>query len=83
MSDRKRVLRIHVMEGDKDKVDVRVPLGIAKLAGLGGIADKLSKEQGNQLRRDPPRDRRDARRQDRCVIDETKGDHVEILSRRL
>ena len=79
MSDRKRVLRIHVMEGDKNKVNVRIPLGLAKLAGIGGIADKLSKDQGidvgamlRGLDETP-----DGKILD--VVDEQKGDHVEIF----
>ena len=79
MSDAKRVLRIHVAEGGKDKVNVRIPLALAKLAGLGGIADKVSKEQGINIGEilrgldETP----DGKIID--VVDEQKGEHVEIF----
>jgi hypothetical protein len=79
MSDPKRVLRIHVTEGDNEKVNIRIPLGLAKLAGLGGFADKISKEQGvdvgailRSLDETP-----DGKIID--VVDEHKGEHVEIF----
>lgn len=78
MSDSKRLLRIHVMEGDKDKVNVRIPLGLARVAGAVGVADKLSKHGinfGELLRGidETP----DGKIVD--VIDEQKGEHVEIF----
>lgn len=79
MSEGKRVLRIHVTEGDKDKVNIRIPLGLAKLAGLGGIADKVWKEQGINIAEilrgldETP----DGKIID--VVDEQKNEHVEIF----
>ena len=78
MSDAKRVLRIHVTEGDKEKVNIRIPLSLAKLAGIGGIADKLTAEHGikmSEILREI-----DALPDEKIVdvVDEQKGDHVEI-----
>jgi len=78
MSDTKRVLRIHVTDGDKEKVNIRIPLALAKLAGVGGIADKLTAEHGIKLGEilkgiDELPDEKIV-----DVIDEQKGEHVEI-----
>lgn len=78
MSDTKRVLRIHVSEGDKDKVNIRIPMGLAKLAGVGGIANKITAEHGINLTEilrgvDTLPDQKIV-----DVVDEAKGTHVEI-----
>jgi len=78
MTDQKRFLRIHVSGHDQDKVNIRIPLAIAKLAGLGGIAGKLSTEHGIDVAAilrgidETP----DGKIVD--IVDEKKGDHVEI-----
>ena len=79
MSDRKRVLRIHVTEGNKDKVNITVPLGLARLAKVGGIAEKLSERHGIDLEEilDEVEDAPDGKMID--VLDEKSGDHVEIF----
>lgn len=79
MSDRKRVLRIHVTEGDKERVNVTIPLGLARLAKLGGIAEKLEKRHGIDLDEilDDIDEMPDGKMID--VVDEKSGDHVEIF----
>lgn len=78
MSGNGRVIRIRVSDGDKQKVNLTVPLGLARLARLGGIADKVSKEHGIDLDEiikgieGTP----DGKVVD--VVDEKSGDHVEI-----
>ena len=79
MSDSKRVLRIHVTDGDKEKVNIRIPLGLAKLAGLGGFAGKISEEQGidvGEILRSID-ETPDGKIID--VVDEQKGEHVEVF----
>jgi hypothetical protein len=78
MSDRKRVLHIRVSDGTKQKVNIAVPLGLAKLARIGGVADQLSSQHGIDLDEilkgiessddGPIID----------VIDEKSGEHVEV-----
>jgi hypothetical protein len=79
MSDRKRVLRIHVKEGDDDKVNITVPLGLAKLAKIGGLAEKLEERHGIDLEEilEDIEDAPDGKMID--VLDEKTGDHVEIF----
>lgn len=79
MSDPKRVLRIHVAEAGTDKVNITVPLGLAKLAKIGGIAEKLSEKHGIDLEEilDDIEEAPDGKLID--VVDEQKGDHVEIF----
>ena len=80
MSDRKRVLRIHVSKDEKDeKVNITLPLGLAKLVRLGGIAETLKTRHGidvDELLEDVE-DMDDGKIVD--VIDEKSGDHVEIF----
>lgn len=79
MSEQKRVLRIKVSEGPKEKVNIRIPLGLAKVIGVGGIGKKLAEEQGIDL---PEIMRRIDEIEDGKivdVVDEQKGDHVEIF----
>lgn len=79
MTDQKRILRIHVMDDEKDKVNIRIPLALARLAGIGGLADKLTKEQGINIGEilraidETP----DGKIVD--VVDEQKGAHIEIF----
>lgn len=49
MADRDRVLRIHVAEANRDRVNITVPLGLARLAKIGGIAANLSARHGLDL----------------------------------
>ena len=78
MSDRKRVLRIHVAEGDTERVNVTIPLGLAKLAKLGGIAEKLEERHGIDLGEilEGIDEMPDGKVID--VVDGKSGDHVEI-----
>ena len=79
MAEPKRMLRVHVTEKDQDKVNIRIPLGLAQIAGIGGIANKLASEQGINVAEilrgidETP----DGKIVD--VVDEQKGDHVEIF----
>jgi hypothetical protein len=74
----KRIVRIRVTEGDKKKVNIAVPLGIARVARLGGVADQLSKQHGIDLEEfltgieESP----DGKLID--VVDDKTGEHVEI-----
>ena len=79
MSDRKRVLRIHVTEGDDDKVNITVPLGLARLAKIGGLAKKLEERHGIDLEEilEDIEEAPDGKMID--VLDEKSGDHVEIF----
>lgn len=78
MSGNKRVLRIRVTHGDEQKVNITVPLGLARFARMGGIADKLSAQHGIDLDEiirgieGSP----DGKMVD--IVDEKSGDHVEI-----
>lgn len=79
MSEEKRVLRIRVTEGSKEKVNIRIPLGLAKIVGIGGIGKKIAEEQGIDL---PEIMRKIDEMEDGKivdVVDEEKGDHVEIF----
>ena len=78
MSDRRRVLRIHVAEGDKERVNITVPVALARLARLGGIADQLTERQGIDLDEilTGIEERPDGKMID--VVDDKSGDHVEI-----
>ena len=79
MSDAKRVLRINVTEDGRAKATVRIPLALAKLAGIGGIADKITAEHGIDVREILRRidEMPDEKIVD--VVDEEKGAHVEIF----
>jgi hypothetical protein len=79
MSDRKRVLRIHVAESDKQRVNITVPLGLARLAKLGGVAEKLKVRHGIDL--DEILDEIDEMPDGKIVdvIDDKSGDHIEIF----
>jgi hypothetical protein len=78
MSGNKRVLRIRVAEGNEQKVNITVPLALAPLARIGGIADLVSARHGIDLDailrgiEEIP----DGKMVD--VIDKKSGDHVEI-----
>lgn len=80
MSDNKRVLRIHVTKDYKDeKVNIRLPLALAKLARMGGVGESLSKRYGVDLDsviRDIE-ELPDGKIID--VVDEKSGDHVELF----
>jgi hypothetical protein len=78
MSDGKRVLRVLVTEGSKQKVNITVPLGLAQLARIGGVADRLASEHGLDLdeilrgiKESPDGPIVD-------VVDEKSGEHIEI-----
>lgn len=47
---RGRLLRIRITEGGKQKVNVMVPLGLARLGRIGGIADHIAKRFDIDLR---------------------------------
>lgn len=79
MSDAKRVLRVRVTEGTKEKVNIRIPLGLAKVVGIGGIGKKIAEEQGIDL---PEIMRKVDELEDGKivdVVDEQKGSHVEVF----
>lgn len=79
MSDAKRVLRVRVTEGTKEKVNIRIPLGLAKVVGIGGIGKKIAEEQGIDL---PEIMRKVDELEDGKivdVVDEQKGNHVEVF----
>lgn len=78
MSTNGRVLRIHITNGEKTKVNLTVPLGLAKLARLGGVAGKLAAQQGVDLEAilDGIEESPDGTLVD--VDDAKSGDHVEI-----
>jgi len=79
MSDAKRVLRVRVTAGAREKVNVRIPLGLAKAVGLGGIGKKIAEEHGIDL---PEIMRKVDELEDGKivdVVDEQKGDHVEVF----
>jgi len=79
MSDKKRVLRIHVTKpGKNDTVNITLPFGVAKLIRFGPVAEQLRKsdididellEDLDQLDDGKVID----------VTDEKSGDHVEIF----
>ena len=80
MSDKKRVLRIRVTKDEKDeKVNITLPLGLAKIAKLGGFADQLNRTHGLDIDKilDEIEDTPDGKIID--VIDDKSGDHVEIF----
>lgn len=78
MTGNKRVLRVLVTNDDKQKVNITIPLGLARLARMGGVADRVAKEHGIDLDEiirgieDSP----DGQLVD--VVDEKTGDHVEL-----
>ena len=78
MTGNKRVLRIRVTEGHEPKVTVTVPLSLARLARIGGIADQVAARNGIDLDEifrgieEMP----DGKLVD--VLDERSGEHVEI-----
>lgn len=78
MTGNKRVLRIRVSDGEKPKVNITVPLGLARLARIGGIADKISKQHGIDLDEilEGIEGSPDGTICD--VVDEKSGDHVEV-----
>ena len=79
MSGEKRVLRVRVSEGMKEKVNIRIPLGLAKVIGIGGIGKKVAEEHDIDL---PEIMRRIDEIEDGKivdVVDEEKGDHIEIF----
>ena len=80
MSDKKRVLRIRVTKDEKDeKVNITLPLGLAKLAKLGGFANQLKKTHEIDVDEilDHIEETPDGKIID--VVDDKSGDHVEIF----
>ena len=79
MSHQERALRIRVSKDDGDKVNMTVPLGIAKLLRFGGIAKALKKH--NDIDVDDILDEIDEIPDGKVldVVDEKTGDHVEIF----
>ena len=79
MSDKKRVLRIHVTgDGKDDKVNITLPFGVAKLIRFGPIASQLRKQDIDiDELLDDLDDMDDGKVID--VTDEKSGDHVEIF----
>ena len=77
MSKEKRVLRVQVTKDGDPKVNIRVPLGLAKLARIGGVQDALKKRDIDiDEILDEIEDTPDGKIVD--VVDEKSGDHVEI-----
>ena len=78
MSDSKRVIRVRVTEGSTEKVNIRIPLGLAKVVGLGGIGKKVAETQGIDL---PQIMRTIDELEDGKIVDvvDDKGDHVEVF----
>lgn len=78
MTTNGRVLRVHVTNGEKTRVNMTVPLGLARLARLGGLADKIAARQGVDLEAilDGIQGSPDGTIVD--VDDPKSGDHVEI-----
>ncbi len=79
MPESRRVLRIRVSEGTKEKVNIRIPLSLAKVVGIGGIGKKIAEEEGIDL---PEIMRKIDEIEDGKivdVVDEEKGDHVEVF----
>ena len=79
MSDKKRVLRIHVTKpGKDDTVNVTLPFGVAKLIRFGPIANELRKQNVDI---DELLDDLDSIDDGKVidVTDEKSGDHVEIF----
>jgi hypothetical protein len=78
MSDRKRVLRVHVAQPDKQKVNIAVPIGLARLAKLGGIGELLKARHDVDL--DAILNEIDELPDGKVIdiVDEKTGDHVEI-----
>ena len=77
LDDQKRVLRIGVTEGDRQKVNITVTLALARLARIGAVSEELSK-QGIDVEQilSGVDGMGDAKLVD--VIDEKNDDHVEI-----
>lgn len=78
MSEAKREIRIRVTEGDHEKVNIRIPLGLAKVVGLGGIGKRVAEEEGIDL---PEIMRKIDEIEDSKIVDviDDKGAHVEIF----
>lgn len=78
MPDRKRVLRIHVAQPDKQKVNIAVPIGLARLAKLGGIGELLKSRHAVDL--DEILGEIDELPDGKMIdiVDDKTGDHVEI-----
>jgi hypothetical protein len=78
MSEAKREIRICVSEGTHEKVNIRIPLGLAKVVGLGGIGKKIAEEENIDL---PEIMRKIDEIEDGKIVDvvDDKGDHVEIF----
>jgi hypothetical protein len=79
MSDQKRVLRVRVTkDGNDDKVNITLPLGVAKLMRFGPIATELRKQNIDiDALLDDIDEIEDGKVID--VTDEKSGDHVEIF----
>lgn len=78
MTEQKRALRIRVSKDEGDKVNMTVPLGLAKVLRFGGIAKALKKH--NDIDIDEILGEIDEIPDGKIVdvIDEKSGDHVEI-----
>jgi hypothetical protein len=79
MSDHRRVLRIRVThQANDEKVNLTMPLGLARLMRIGAVADQLSKKYGVNVDDilDDIEETPDGKIID--VVDEKSGDHVEI-----
>ena len=77
MSEEKRVLRIRVSKDEGEKVNITVPMGLAKLLRFGGIAKAL---KHSDIDVDDILDEIDEIPDGKVVdvVDEKSGDHVEI-----
>lgn len=70
-----RTLRIRVTEGGRQKVNVAIPLGLARLGRIGGVVEKMANQFGIDLREIL----RDARSTGKIVdVVDDSGDRVEI-----
>jgi hypothetical protein len=75
---KKRVLRIHVTNMDKERVNVTLPLGLAKLARIGPIGAELKRHDIDiDEILDDLEDTPDGKIVE--IDDEKSGDHVEIF----
>jgi hypothetical protein len=78
MTDRRRVVHIRVSDGSKQTVNIALPLGLAKRALIGGIADQLSSQSGIDLDEILNGIEGSADGPIVDVIDEKSGDHIQL-----
>lgn len=80
MSQQSRVLRIRVTKQEtEEKVNITLPLGLARLARMGGIAETIKQRHAVDIDKilDGIEETPDGKIVD--VVDDKTGDHVEIF----